>query len=511
MPPPHSNPARPSSRWQLGRLDRLLLLVICGLGLALVFVYGLLLPLDHSRHPGVVFGYQPLATVFGTDREGQTRFVAAVLAAYLMFSLAAIVARRLAGRRACAVVLGGTVALALVLLPTNPAGAQDIYHNIADARTLWIYGDNPAVTPPSQHPDDPLFRFIPAWPDTPSSYGPLWYVLSGVPLPLAGDDLWSNVLGQKLLTAAFLVATTVLVMLTAARMRPGSAALAGVLVGWNPLLQFETAGAAHNDIVMVCFAIGAFYALTRRAWDLAFPLLALAVAVKYVLILLAPLFLGWMLLRRDVPRLRLARSVLAGLVLVSAWYVPFLSGGNLLDTLRGEGNRYLSSVGSVLVSLFMNEGGRSVTEAETVMKRVLWVVFVLGSLLLTARARPRPSYALLTTTSAAMVFLFLVTVKWWFWPWYLTWLVPLAALTPRRGIAALAVLFSCTAMLLYAAYYWNVYEDWHRQQRLVFWIVFAAPLGLAALLSIWAVARAALTLRRRFRRQSLAPADGIRP
>ncbi|MGE0227288.1 MAG: hypothetical protein AB7I38_02205 [Dehalococcoidia bacterium] len=510
MPPSPSSPARSFSRWQVGGLDRLLLLVICGLGLALVFVYGLLLPLDHSRHPGVVFGYQPLATVFGTDREGQARFIAAVLAAYLMFALAAIVARRLAGTRACAVVLGGTVALALVLLPTNPAGAQDVYHNIADARTLWVYGDNPAVTPPSEHPDDPLFRFIPAWPDTPSSYGPLWYVLSGIPLPFAGDDLWANVLGQKLLTTAFLVATTSLVMRTAARLRPGSAVLAGVLVGWNPLLLFETAGAAHNDIVMVCFAVGALYALTRRAWDIVVPLLALAVAVKYVLILLVPLFLGWMLLRPDVPRMRVARSVLAGALLAAAWYVPFLSGGALLETLRGEGNRYLSSVGSALVSLLMNEGGRSVSEAESVMKRVLWAVFVLGSLLLVARARPRPSYALLTTTSAAVVFLFLVTVKWWFWPWYLAWLVPFAAVTPRRGIAALAVLFSCTAMLLYAAYYWNVYEDWHRHQRLVFWVVFAAPLGLAALLSMWAMARAALTLRRRLRRQSLAPADGIR-
>jgi hypothetical protein len=89
---------------------------------------------------------------------------------------------------------------------------------------------------------------------------------------------------------------------------------------------------------------------------------------------------------------------------------------------------------------------------------------------------------LLASTCAAAIFLFLVTAKWWFWPWYLTWLVPLAALAPRRGGALLATVFSMTAMLLYAAYYWNVYGSWHHTQRLVFMTVFAAPLALACIL-----------------------------
>ncbi|MBX7110362.1 MAG: hypothetical protein K1X87_00765 [Dehalococcoidia bacterium] len=501
--------ARSSRRWRSGGRDRVLLLIIAGLGLALVSIYGFLLPLDHSDHPGVAFGYQPLATVMGTDHEGRTRFVAAVLGAYAVFLLAAVLASRLAGRRACAAVLGGTVVLAAVLLPTNPAGAQDVYHNIADARTFWVYGDNPAVTPPIEHRDDPFFKYIPAWPDTPSSYGPLWYVLSGVPLPFTGTSLWLNVLGQKVLTAAFLVLTTALVMLTAARLRPGSAVLAGVLVGWNPLLQFETAGAAHNDIVMVCFAVGAFYALSRRAWDFVFPLLALAVAVKYVLILLAPLFLLWMLLRRDVPRGQLARSVVAGVLLGAAWYVPFLADGALFDTLRGEGNRYLSSTGSFLVSVFMNQRHMGIPEAEQTMKRVLWAAFVASSLLLLTRFRRQPSYGLLIGTSAGVIFLFLVTVKWWFWPWYLTWLVPIAALAPRRGSALLATLFSCTAMLHYAAYYWGLYDEWHHHQRELFAVVFAPPLALAALLVLWTLARGVARSVRRLRRTLLTPAEGV--
>jgi hypothetical protein len=310
--PPRLDAAEGDDARPAASTDRVLALALAGLILEIVLVYGLLWPLDHSVHPEVPIGYQPLATIFGTDRDGQRHFIVAVLAAYAAFGLAALAARRLAGRPATWLVIGGTVLFAATLIPTNPAGAQDVYHNIADARTLWVYGDNPGVTPPAAHPEDPLYPFIPDWQDTPSSYGPLWYALSGAPLPFAGDDLWANIVGQKVLTAAFLVVTTVLAMLIVGRMEPGAAPLAGVLVGWNPLLLFETAGAAHNDIVMAAFALGALYAAARRWWWAVFPLLALAVAVKYVMVVLAPVLLCWMLLRRDVPRWQLALSLVLG-------------------------------------------------------------------------------------------------------------------------------------------------------------------------------------------------------
>jgi len=485
LTPQSSDASRGRRRRSAMSTDWLLALTLTGLILDVALVYGLLWPLEYSEHPEVPFGYQPLATVFGNDRDGQVRFIVAVLSSYAAFAAAALVARRVAGRRACWLVLGGTVVLAATLLPTNPAGAQDVYHNIADARTLWLYGDNPAVTPPNVHSDDPLYGFIPDWTDTPSSYGPLWYVISGAPIPFAGDDLWANILGQKLVTTAFLVITTAMAMLIVGRLQPGAAPLAGVLVGWNPLLLFETAVSAHNDIVMVAFALGALYAAVRRWWWAVFPMLALAVAVKYVMVVIAPIVFCWMLLRRDVPRTQLALSVLLGALTGAAIYAPFLADGALLDTLRGEGSRYLSSTGSALASVLIQRLEMDPEDATRAMRVILVGVFAVGYLALLARIRRHPSYRFLAVTSAAAVFLFLVTVKWWFWPWYLTWLVPLAALAPRRGGALLAALFSMTAMLLYAAYYWNVYDEWHYKQQLVFMTVFAGPLALACLLMLW--------------------------
>jgi hypothetical protein len=99
----------------------------------------------------------------------------------------------------------------------------------------------------------------------------------------------------------------------------------------------------------------------------------------------------------------------------------------------------------------------------------------------------RPSLPALFASSAWVAFLTLTTIAWWFWPWYVVWFVPLAALSPRRGVALLAVLFSLTGMLMYEAYYWNVYGDWHTLQRHTAAVVFAAPLLLAVLLGVWSI------------------------
>ena len=455
-------PARRSGWWALhAPSGRLLALAGSGLLLELVLLLGFLRPLQIRRHPTVVPTEQPLVTVLGADLGGALRFAVPVLCAFAAFAAALWLARGVAGRAALSLVLGGTVLFSLTLLPTNPVGAHDVYHNVADARTLWVYGDNPTVVPPNAHPDDPFFPHVPAWQDYPSVYGPLWYVLSGAPLPLAGDRLWPNVLGQKALTALFLLGTTALAMLTAARLRPGTAVAAGVLVGWNPLLQFETAGNAHNDVVMVCFALAALYALTRRWWPAVFPLLALAVAVKHVLVLLGPVLLVWLLCRRDVPRRRVALSLALGAVVGAAVYAPFLADADTLAGFRREADDFhiTSSPGALLHTWLWMRLHLDLAQAATVMKVVLISPYLAAYVLLLRRIARNGDLTALVRTAFWALFLFLLVVKWWFWPWYLLWLAPVAALLPGSRPALLAVVFSATAMLMYVPYEWLLYED----------------------------------------------------
>jgi hypothetical protein len=377
------------------------------------------------------------------------------------------------------VVLAGTALFSLTLLLINPVGAQDIYHDIADARTFWIYGQNPAVVPPIAHANDAFYGNVFAWVDSPSVYGPLWYQLSGVALPFAGAGLWANIIGQKLLTAMFLFGTTVLAILIVKRVRPGTEVAAGVMVGWNPLLQFDTAGNAHNDVVMIFFALACLYAVTRRWWIAVFPLLALSVASKHVLVLLAPVLLVWMLREKGIPRRSIALSILLGVALGAEIYAPYLAGGGVFASLHDESVRMISSTGAALAALLPQLWPLQQYAADNLVKVSLTVLFLLAYPVLLWRMLRNGGTTALLSTSFWAVFLFLVVAKWWFWPWYLLWLVPLGALLPLGLPALTAVVFSATAMLAYVPFYWQVSAgDSIRQQTTTAATAFVLPVLL---------------------------------
>jgi hypothetical protein len=435
------------------------LLTAAGVALIGTVLLGLSLPLAIWRYPWIVRTDRPLATVLGLDIAGALRFAVPVLSAFLLYAVAVRFARGMAGSRARFLVLGVTCALSLALLPMNPLGAHDVYHNVADARALWLYGDNPLVLPPDAFPNDPFHAHVPAWRTTPSLYGPLWYLIAGLPLPFAGDALWPNVVGQKLLTATLLLLLTLATMLLAERVRPGSAIRAGVLVGWNPLLQFETAGNAHNGVLMVLFGMAALLAAGRRWWPAVFPLLALSVASKYVFVVFGPVILTWMLSRRDVPRRWIVTSLLASALLGLALLLPFLGGMNMIANLLRETGFPSFSPSAFLHAALVRGFGLESLPAFTLVKLVLLILFGIGYAHVVRHVRRGSSLAALVTACFWSVGLLLVCVSAWFGPWYAALLMPLgAALTGGRPALAAAV-FSASAMLMYIPYFWLLSVD----------------------------------------------------
>ncbi|MGH2584470.1 MAG: hypothetical protein ACRDJE_06095, partial [Dehalococcoidia bacterium] len=464
---------------------------------------GLLWPLALWRQPRIIRTDRPLATILGTDAAGALYLAAVVLAAFAAFALAVWLAQGMSGRRPFLTVLCGAAVFSLILLPIYPAAANDVYHNVADARTLWLYGDNPIAIPPIVHAADPFYRNVIAWQTTPSIYGPLWYLLSGAPLPFAGDALWSNVIGQKAITAVFLVSTTALVMLTAARIQPRAAVAAGVLVGWNPLLQFETAGNAHNGIVMVFFATAALYAITRRWWLAVFPLLALAVASKYVLGILGPVLLVWMWRRQDIPRRQIIASLLLGAVVGLALYLPFLSDDPQRNFLR-ESSFASFSPSAVLHTVLYTRFGLNGLQALNLVKLIFIPAFLAGYGYLLYRIPRDAQGEDLARVSFWCVFLLLIFLTAWFGPWYLVFLVPLGALLAGSRPAQIAAVFSATAMLMYVPYFWLLHGDRVILQAATAGTAFLLPM----LLACWHL-RSLLT--RRTRSPALARIPRARP
>jgi len=88
---------------------------------------------------------------------------------------------------------------------------------------------------------------------------------------------------------------------------------------WNPLLAVEVAGSGHIDIVGVLLLVVSAAALVRRWRATAAVTFALAVAVKFLPIVLLPLY--W-------KRVRIRDASLAAAV-VALLYVPFLDHGRI--------------------------------------------------------------------------------------------------------------------------------------------------------------------------------------
>ncbi len=88
---------------------------------------------------------------------------------------------------------------------------------------------------------------------------------------------------------------------------------------WNPLLAIEVAGSGHLDIVGALLLVVSAAALARRWRTTAAVALALAIAVKFLPIVLLPLY--W-------KRVRIRDAALA-VTVVGLLYVPFLNHGHI--------------------------------------------------------------------------------------------------------------------------------------------------------------------------------------
>ncbi|MGH2588674.1 MAG: hypothetical protein ACRDJE_27430, partial [Dehalococcoidia bacterium] len=259
----------------------LVLLVVTGMLIEAALLLGWLEPLSLWRTPSNLPAGAPVVLILGQDWGGALRFALPAAALMVLWGAALLSSRRLRGTTATVIAIGFAALFLATLIPMNPAGTQDIYHNVADGRLFWLHGVNPTLIPPQAFPEDAFAPHVWGYADLPSAYGPAWYLLTGIPTLLAGDGLVANLVAQKILVAVFWLGTVVAVAITARTIAPERAVAAVVMLGWSPLFLWELAGNGHNDSVMAFFLAIALLAAARRAYVWVLPALALSVLVKY--------------------------------------------------------------------------------------------------------------------------------------------------------------------------------------------------------------------------------------
>jgi hypothetical protein len=209
-------------------------------------------------------------------------------------------------------VLAAVWNIAFLRLPSGPD--DDIHRYVWDGR-LQRLGYNPYLVVPS----DPSVQGLHTAetrnlnnPDLPSPYPP-------------GAQLFFRaVTAIQESTFAFKVAfvvcefVIVFVLLDVLRCTRQGAHLV-LAFAWNPLLAVEVSGSGHIDIVGALFLVVSAAALVRRWRAIAAVALGLAIAVKFLPVVLLPLY--W-------KRVRIRDAALA-VAVVAVLYLPFLNHGRI--------------------------------------------------------------------------------------------------------------------------------------------------------------------------------------
>ena len=452
----------------------------------LIYLFAFLLPanlLESYDQPRL-----DLRLLLHQGTPSYVRLSLAFIGVWALYLLGYRISLRLEASRAWMVVLAGMLGFILVFLFVAPFDAADIYDNIMHGRILGVYGKNPFQQVIAAFPDDPFYEYA-AWRRARSAYGPLWESLAGLTAWLAGDGIVANVLAFKLLPGLFHLASVALVVLYLKREAPDKALSGALLLGWNPMLLYETWGNGHNDIVMAFWFLLAAWWILRQRYTLAAISLLAGALIKFLPILLIPalLLIAWRSLGSLGARLGfLIRTGLAGVAITAAAYYPFWNG---LDSLSVERrmNMFTTSIPSVFYRLLkptfgMDDSARLVS---LIALGLLAIFVVLQSLHTEATSR-----GFLQITFNVLVFYLLVTCL-WFQQWYSVWLVALAPLLPLQS-RKLALVFSFWVVsqqlvfgpLLVPTIYWRPETAIHLEPVLV-----SGVLGVPWMYALWTLLR----------------------
>jgi alpha-1,6-mannosyltransferase len=359
---------------------------------------------------------------------GLAALIAVFAVLFASYAVAAVTAQRLS-RRA---VLGAILALHAMVLFAPPLFSSDVFSYAAYARIGTVYSANPYLHGPSAFPLEALHPLIGVqWVGTPTVYGPLFTALSYLLVPFG---IATDVLAYKAVAAASSLILTLLIW-RAARLRGLDETKAAALVGLNPVIVLFGVGGGHNDLLMLALMVAGLYVLLQRRQLSSGALMVTATAVKLTAGLLLPFAIAAEGAKEGAvrPRRRLLLGAsFAGVAMVALAYAFFGSGPlQMLGTLQGiQGEGGPHSVVGFLASAIGVPG--LIAPATTAMTIVF--VVVLGWLL---RRVWIGELDWITGAGWATVCLLLTTG--FLVPWYVAWLIPLAALSGDRRLLVAAV------------------------------------------------------------------------
>jgi hypothetical protein len=315
-----------------------------------------------------------------------------------------------------------------------PSGADDDIHRYVWDGRLQRLGYNPYLVVPS----DPAVKGLHT-PETRNLNNP------NLPSPYpAGAQLFFRAVtaiheSTFALKVAFVACEFAIVFVLLDVLRcTGQGAHLVLAFAWNPLLAIEVAGSGHIDIVGALLLVVSAAALVRRWRATAAVALGLAIAVKFLPVVLLALY--W-------KRVRIRDAALAAAV-VGLLYVPFLDRSFFNRSFLNPGRIPIGSLGTYVQTFRFNGPVFAVLDRVAPPQLLVGLAVLVGLATATWVRRAAPefspdAFAWPMATSllcAPAVF-----------PWYLLWLLPF--LTSASTL--LIVIWTVSIFPTYVMWHWR--------------------------------------------------------
>lgn len=177
----------------------------------------------------------------------------------------------------------------IILLFSYNAFSYDLFNYMFDARIFTFHHQNPYIHKALDYPQDPWITFM-RWTHRTYPYGPVWLGFT-VPLSFVGMQFFlpTLFLFKALMVGSFL-GTVYYIGKILEKISPLDKMFGMAFFAFNPLVIVESLVSAHHDIVMMFFAVLAFFLLIDKKQILSFVTLFVSIGIKFVTVLLLPIF-----------------------------------------------------------------------------------------------------------------------------------------------------------------------------------------------------------------------------
>jgi hypothetical protein len=380
--------------------------------------------------------------------------------------------------------LGGTLLFGITLLFLPRLFSDDVFTYMFSGRILAIYKADPMNTIPLQFPEDPYLAWVINGPETTNIFGPLWLSIAALLASLSNSPVISLLLFKGLALLSHLL-NCLLAWAILGKLSPGRQVLGMLLYAWNPLVLIELAGSGHSEGVLLTLLLLVVWLHLQKAGLFShigsLIVFSLAVSVNLIALLLAPLYL-WFIVRsqRQISRALLAFiwRFLVLLIPFSAIMLPYWRGPSTFFAITSaiDMEHFVHSPAGLLalamrwffqsVALWWNFPAflQPITAADMTLRSSATFIFILIYLHTFSLVRSAPlslttpqsnleervpGFDALLRAWAGAIFWYLILVSGWFWPWYVLWMFWIIVFRQLDTFSITILLLSCTALFIY--------------------------------------------------------------